>query len=250
MFLYYSVNENGELISSESSDILPEEYQEIFPSDISVTDDYDGSDVDINVTGSGNSVTISAPDGTVITNDGSEVNVIPPEIDYQQLGQAVADSISYDDLIDALADVPSYTVYPNTSAVAVLEKVVDSIDGKFGYVVLSGSTNYETLLYYSRDYDVNGKNITLHSPVTYCRYYQYRPTSSSNWIYTYTVNNVSDVSFTLSNQLAYTNLVDGYPDLIPYKSKESYQLFYVLVMVVIFFVFIKFTFGRIVKGGE
>lgn len=248
--MYYSVNENGELISSETSDILPEEYQEIFPSEAPKNDFEDKDNDNGSLTGSGNSVVISTPDGTIVANDGSDINVITPDIDYQQLGQAVADSISYDDLIDALADVPSYTVYPNTSAVAVLEKVVDSIDGKFGYVVVSGSTNYETLLYYSRSYDVNGKNIVLHSPVTYCRYYQYRPSSSSNWIYTYTVNNVSEVSFALNNQLAYTNLIDGYPDLVPYKSKESYQLFYVLVIVIMFYVLIKFTFGRIVKGGE
>lgn len=226
--MYYSVNENNELVSSESSDILPEEYQEIFPSeapDFPVeSDDYPWEDSSV-LTGSGNGATINVivSDGTEVSGDGSSVNIVTPDIDYEQLGQVVADAIDYDSMIEAFADVPSYQVFPNTSAVSVMAEVVNSLSGKFGYVIVSGSSSSDVSLYYSKDYVVNNKNITLKSPVTHCRYYNYRPSSSSTSLYTYIVDDLGDTSFNATNQLMYTNLLEGYPDLVPYKQGAKYS---------------------------
>lgn len=238
--MYYGVDENGNLVSSEDSSVLPENFQDVFPDDVPPQMD-DPGDMDPGAslvppafTGSGNSVNIYLPDGSDVSEDGSgSVSIVTPDIDYVALADALSNSIDYDAIVDALSASPMYTVYPSTSAVAVFEKVLNNIDGKFGYVVQSGSSTNETMLYFADDYSVSGSNITLKSPVTYCRYYSYRPTSSSNTVYTYSVSTVGDMSFTLSNQLVYTNLKDGYPDLIEYKRRDYYLMAWVIAFCLI-----------------
>lgn len=194
--MFYSVDEDGNIIMSDSIDILPEVYKDAF------------SDLDDNV---------SSGDET-FTSD----------LDF---------------FIDLLANIPSYNVYPNTNAVNVFSYVLNSVDGNIGYVLLSGSDTNSTYLYYSNDFIIDGNNITLLSPVTFCNYYSYRPTSSSNYIYTYNVSVIGDTSFNITNQLVYTNLLDGYPDLIPYKSRDSYSLIFIiaLFLALLFFAIIKNT---------
>lgn len=245
--MVYGVDENGDIVMSENQEILPEEQQGLFPEElppqIGDSESFeDSADLDVPVnTGTGNSVSINLPDGTIVDNTTGDINIVAPEYDYQALGQALADSIDYNDLVELLSNVPTYTVFPNTSAVNVLQKVLNGVDGHFGYVVLSGSDTYQTHLYYSDEYVVSGKQITLQSPVTHCYYYQYRPSSSSSWVYTYTVSNEGDMSFNLSNQLVYTNLLEGYPDLIDYKERNSYDFKFIVTLGIIFIVVLMFS---------
>lgn len=177
-------------------------------------------------------------DGNIIMSD--DMSLFPDEYEDllklidsdEELTVSSGDELSYDYLVDLFAYIPGYNVYPNTNAVNVFEYVVNSLDGHFGYVVLSGADTNSTYLYYSKDFEVIGNVIYLYAPVTFCNYYSYRPSSSSSYVYTYTVNTVSDVNFTLSNQLVYTNLMDGYPDLLPYKSNESYSFLIIIAFLV------------------
>lgn len=206
--MYYSVDENGNIIMSDSSDILPDEFQAVFPESASDT--------------------VSPGDFSSSAPSDRLVPVIPE------------DYVSYDDMIDLLALVPGYNVYPSAAAVSVFEDVLNGLPRNIGYVILSGSDTYSTYLYYSDKYSVSGSSVFLSSPVTFCTYYQYRPTTSSSWVYTYTVNTIGDTSFNITNQLVYTNLLEGYPDVLPYKQKETYSLFYIIAfsLLVLFLIFV------------
>lgn len=213
--MYYSIDpDTGLIISSESSDILPEPYQEVFPED-----SFD---------------TVSSGD----------IYPVPlPTIDPDQF---ISDNnlVTQDDMIDLLASIPGYNVYPNVTAVSIFTDVLNNVDGHVGYVILSGSDTNTTNLYYSSHYTVSGNTIVLQSPVTFCNYYQYRPTSSSNYIYTYSVSSIGETSFTLTNQLVYTNLLDGYPDVLPYKQRETYSLFFVIAFALLLLFIILFVRNR------
>lgn len=223
--MYYWVDENGNLVSSDTSDILPSEYQDLFPDQ--VPPQLGGVE---DPTGSSNSVTIPGFTGSGNSASIPDINIVSPELNYKALADALTESDFFDSLADTLANVPSYTVFPNTSAVSVMQQVLNGVDGHFGYFVSAGATSSEVDMYYARDYTVSGKNITLHSPVTHCKYYSYRPSGTSGTVYTYTVSNLADTSVTLSNQLVYTNLVDGYPDLIPYKQRNNYDFIFLITI--------------------
>lgn len=190
----FLVDEDGNLIYDEEGNPIPVEVQE----EPGVTVQVNPSDSSLSVVtpGSTQTVTVQLPQ--------SETN--------------------YDDLIEALASVPSYNIYPNTTAVQVYELVLDSLDENVGYFIASGSSSSDVYLYYSEKYTVSGNTLTLQSPVTQCRYYTYRASSSSSTEYRYNVTTLSDISITLSNQLVYTNLKDGYPDVMSYKKNESYSM--------------------------
>lgn len=195
--MFYSVDADGNIIMSESVDILPDVYVDIFT-----------------------------------TVDEEQSFVVVPESSVSP-----GDLLTYDGLYDLLAAIPGYNVYPNTAAVNVFTDVLNGVEGNFGYVILSGSDSNSTYLYYSADFEVSGRSITLFSPVTFCNYYSYRPTSSSSYVYTYTVSTLGDISFTVSNQLIYTNLLDGYPDVLPYKSRETYLLFFIIALSIMLVLF-------------
>lgn len=224
--MYYSTDENGNIIMSESSDILPEEYQEIFPSFAPGSDYVTSGDIS----------------SSFSSDEFSDENPHQSEQDLSGY-----DFVTYDDMIDLLALVPGYNVYPSTAAVNVFEDVLNGLNHNIGYIILSGSDTNTTLLYYSDKFIVTGSSIVLSSPVTQCTYYQYRPTSSSNFVYTYSVSTLGDTTFNVTNQLVYTNLLNGYPDVLPYKQKETYSLFFVISFAL--FVLLIF-FMRHIKGGR
>lgn len=205
--MYYGNDENGNIIFSDQNSVLPEEYQTIFPENYS----------DISVS-SGDPQTSSSNSGSV---------------QYNYYALSGGQNISYDDLAEVLANVPAYNVYPNVSAVNVFQQVLNGLTEDVGYFVISGSDTYSTYLYYSPDYTVSGNTIVLQGDVKQCFYHQYRPSSSSTWLYTYTVSDVGEQSVSVSNGLIYTNLIDGYPDLIPYKQKESYNLLFSIPVILI-----------------
>lgn len=217
--MYYSLDDNGNIIMSESSDVLPDEYQQVFPSEAPSYDfDFYVSDGDI-----------ISPD---FSSDYSDL--IYPDSDFSYFPDNI---VTYDDLIDLLALVPGYNVYPNTQAVSVFSNVLNGLDFEPSYVILSGTSTDTTYLFYSRSSSVSGSSVTLTAPVTQCTYYQYRPSTNSSYVYTYTVSSIGDTSFNFTNQLVYTNLLEGYPDVIPFKQKPFYFLFFFLVIALIVFVF-------------
>lgn len=206
--MYYDLDENGNFIMSSSSEILPDVYQDIFPASLD-QEDYV------------NFETVSGGDlfgqSSILDNTDSSGFYM----DYPSYIQ------SLDYLYDTLANIPSYTVFPNTAAVSVFRDVLNGVDDNIGYVILSGADTYSTYLYYSSNFSVSGSSITLSAPVKLCTYYQYRTSTSSPWMYTYTVQDIGESVFNLSNQLVYTNIIDGYPDLIEYKSVSSYSLLFI-----------------------
>lgn len=176
--VFYFINEDGNLSSETTFADLPEEVQEIY-------ENY-------------NPYTVSS--GDIFIN--SEYNF---SLNYDEL-----DSHLY----DVIANVPAYDIYPSTASIQVFQDVLLGIDDPVGYVIVSSSAASDVSMYYSDKYIVNGNSITLQSPVTQCRYYTYRPSSTSTTYYRYEVLNYSgDANFTLGTQLAYTNLVEGYPAL-------------------------------------
>lgn len=236
--MYYGVDENGNIIFSQSNVVLHSEDQQNYPDDFSELPPQIGEVVENDPEDS-----FSTGSGNMVTGSGNTIIVSP---------SVVTMPFDYDELIEALSDIPGYTVYPSTQAIDTLTDVLNGFTGKFGYVLLSGSSTQDTHLYISYDYDVNGSDITLFSPVIHCRYYQYRPSSSSSYLYTYTVNEVSDVSFHLTNQLVYTNLVNGYPDILPYKSRASFDLLFVSAYSLILLAVASFSviFSNRKKGGK
>lgn len=207
--MYYYTDENGMIHMSETSENLQESYQEVFPYEASET------------VSSGNNVNYDD------ILDYVEQNFNPdPFITDNNI-------VTYDDMIDLLAAIPGYNVYPNTTAVNVFTDVLNGVNGNIGYVILSGADTNSTYLYYSKKYTVSGQNITLQNPVTFCNYYQYRPSTNAAYIYTYNVSTIGDTSFNITNQLVYTNILDGYPDVLPYKQRETYSIFFLIGLAIL-----------------
>lgn len=214
--MYYSVDDDGNIVIVDSAGIY-QDFVSVSSGDSDILDD-----------------TFSSAD-----SDNSFSSVFDfydpflylPSVSSDDIDSFYPSVFSYDALFDVLANVPGYTIYPSTQAVSVLTDVLNGIDGNVYYVIISGVDTNDTYLYYSSSFSSSGNIITLLSPVTRCRYYSYRPSSNSSYLYTYTVDNLGDTSFTLTNQLIYTNILDGYPDVIPYKQKSSYSF---LVLISIF----------------
>lgn len=227
--MYYGNDTDGNIIMSPDSSVLPDSFQDVFPSTApgyvsdgnATSDDIIGDDF---------------PSGSSDPQDGV------PSLDFSSFN-----FVTYDDLIEVMAAIPGYNVYPNTSAVNVFSDVLNGVSGNVGYVILSGSDTNSTYLYYSNNYSVSGQTINLYSPVTFCNYYSYRPTTNSSYVYTYNVSTIGDTSFTFSNQLAYTNLLNGYPDVLPFKQKETYSLFFIIafsLLVLFLIMVVRYRGGR------
>lgn len=200
--MYYSTDQDGNIIFSNSSDILPDQYQEVFPD---FSDEIFSSDLD--------EFFESVSDGDA---------EIPSSSVNNQYFISASPEFDYDYLYDMLAAIPQYNLYPNATAVNIFTQVLNHLDHPVGYVITAGSSSADTYLYFSDSYEVSGSTITLKSPVTQCRYYYYTQNSTS--YYTYNVSTIgTDETVSLSNRLVFTNLKDGYPDVIPYKQKESYS---------------------------
>lgn len=189
--MYYGLDENGNLVSSGDSSVLPEEFQDLFPESAS---------------------DLPGPSSNIFDELYSD-SVSSGDLDSVSSG-FISDSfnfITYDDLVEALALVPGYNVYPNTAAVNIFDGVFRSAGSSVDYLILSGSDTSSTVMYYAEDSSVTGKSITLKSPVTVCNYYSSR--SGTTTYYYYTVGTTGDITFNVSNQLVYTNLLNGYPSL-------------------------------------
>lgn len=231
--MYYGNDENGDIIFGEDSSVLPEEFQEVFPE--------------------------VPPEGTPVSSD--EFSQFADYVSGGDLASDLTDSIvealefpeplSGDELYDLLALIPGYNVFPNTSAVTVFERVLNGLDGNIKYLILSGSNTEYTYLYYGTSVDVSGSTITFSAPYTLCTYYQYRPNTSSAWQYYYTVQQRTSGTdyFNLTNQLVYTNIVDGYPDLVPYKSRESFSI-YIIISICALLLSLYTVGCRIAKGSR
>lgn len=168
------------------------------------------------------------------------VTIQTADIDYDAISDSMYEAM-------ALAAVNGYEIYPNTQAVNVFTDVLNNIEGDFGYVIISDSSTYTTHLYYSRDYDTSSGSLELRAPVTHCVYSQYRNNSSSPWRYTYTVSDTSDVSFSPTTELIYTNLKSGYPNVVPYKQHTSY-FFDLVVAVSVVFIAVRCFFSNGKRG--
>lgn len=196
--MYYGVDENSDLVMSDSVEVLPEDQQSLFEEE-----------------------SVSSGDQFPTFTEWFYQSVSDSDLSFYA---APTDYLTYDNMVDLFANIPGYLVYPNTSSVSVFEKVLNGLDNDVYYIVISGSDTNNTYLYYSKKYSISGNVITLKSPVTVCQYYQYRTSVNADYQYTYTVSQTGDSSYTIGNTLFYTNLVDGYPDLIPYQRNASFSL--------------------------
>lgn len=180
------------------------------------------------------------PDGDAFTGSGNDVSLPDDSPTVEQIiNYTIEQNLDFDygTLVEQLERTALYTIYPNVQAVAVYRDVLNSYDGDFGYVLSSGSSSSDVYLYVSRDYAVSGDQVVLQYPVTVHRYYTYRPSSSSFTQYRYEVSyNAGQQSFNLGTSLIYTNLKEGYPDILPYKRNFSYFSVY-FIMFVLFLVF-------------
>lgn len=217
--MYYGIDEYGNIVSSEDSSILSEEYQAVLPSTPPEAD----TDVVVSDVDGSSDVTDSPLDGDQVIETSTGDTII-----IQQMQPS--DGIDYDELIEALASVPSYTIYPSTSAVTVFTDVLNGLDSNVGYFLFAGQSSSDVYLYYSNDYSVSGKTINLYGDVVACHYSTYRPSTSSSIQYLYQVSNPGDTTVTVTNQLVYTNLLEGYPDIIPFKQKQSYSLTFAIAL--------------------
>lgn len=177
------------------------------------------------------------PEGDAFTGSGNDVSLpdnTPPV--EQIINYTISQNLDfdYDTLVEQLERTALYTIYPNAQAVAVYRDVLNTYDGDFGYVISSGTSSSDVYLYVSRDYTVSGNQIVLQYPVTVHRYYTYRPASSSYTQYRYEVSqHVGQQSFDLNTTLIYTNLKEGYPDILPYKRNFSYFSVYFIMFVLL-----------------
>lgn len=181
-----------------------------------------------------------APEGDIFTGSGNDVFIPSDAPPVEQIINYTIEQnldFDYETLVEQLERTALYTIYPNAQSVAVYRDVLNSYDGDFGYVLSSGTSSSDVYLYVSRDYTVSGSQIVLQYPVTVHRYYTYRPSSSSSTQYRYDVTyNAGQQSFNLNTALVYTNLKEGYPDIMPYKRNFSYFSAY-FIMLVLFLVF-------------
>lgn len=180
------------------------------------------------------------PEGDTFTGSGNDISfpIDTPPVE-QVINYTIEQNLDFDyeTLVEQLERTALYTIYPNAQAVAVYRDVLNSYDGDFGYVLTSGTSSSDVYLYVSRDYTVSGSQIVLQYPVTVHRYYTYRPSSSSSTQYRYQVSqNAGQQSFNLGTALVYTNLKDGYPDIMPYKRNFSYFSVY-FIMFILFLLF-------------
>lgn len=220
--MYYGNDDTGHIVSDFSSDVLPDEYADIYPS---VASDSFLSGFDFGEQTFDSSIS-SFPDPETVSDSDAAVSFSLYAVDPDSF-------LDYDDLVSLLSEVTGYNVFPNTNAVKVFEYVLNGLDKNVGYFVLSGSDTYTTYLYYSEDYQLSGNSIQLSGDVVLCTYRQYRVNSSSPWQYTYTVSHVGSISVTPDTELVYTNLLEGYPDIIPYKSKESFSLLWSIPVILV-----------------
>lgn len=190
--MYYGVDENGNIIMSETSDVIGDEiYEEFFP---------------FYAPGSVSDGDMIVLDGDLSISDGDMISIPTYPI------------IDYDYLVDALANVPSYNVFPNTSAVNVFDGVFLGLPSKVDYVVLSGSDSSSAYMYYTLSgSSSSGNTVVLNDPVYQLSYYTQRVNNVTS--YYYTVNQLGESSFTFGSQLVYTNVLQNYPNL-PSDSRE------------------------------
>lgn len=216
---WYDVDENGMIVSSGD---VSTQYGDIF--------------------------TAFSPDEPIDSSSGNSIS----QSDMEEYIQTLLSDYN-DGLIQTMANMPNQTVvYPNTTAVNVWSYVLSGLNQRVGYVAVSGSNSntnvsVDDYLYYAADYIVNGKTITLKSPVTVCHYYVYRTSSNTSYLYTYNTQIFNDdYSISLSSNLAYTNLVDGYPDLLG-SSKHLTDVIISGVLLISTFIAVTHFLGRRLK---
>lgn len=215
--MYYGIDDNGHIVSSGQDSVLPSEFTGLYPSDVSDLSLTDGTDIAFSDSLEKAQDTVSGSDVSPVVNNYTVT---------------AGEEFDYEYMVDLLSNMPLYAVYPNVQAVDVFSDVLNGLDGDYGYIIYSGSDTYTTYLVYSEDYSVSGSTLSLTGNVTECRYYRYRPSNTQPWQYLYTVSGTGDQSFNLSNQLVYTNLVDGYPDVVPYKQKENFSLLFSIPLLI------------------
>lgn len=143
-----------------------------------------------------------------------------------------------DDMIDALVSISTPSIYPSTSAVQIFQYVLQSYKDYKYYVIVPGSSSSDVYMYVADDATVSGSTISLSGDVWQCRYYTYRPSTSSSTQYLYSLTSYGDVSFTPSGSLIYTNALEGYPDIYPelQYSNQQYPLFFLVIGIIIMFI--------------
>lgn len=215
--MYYSIDENGHIIESETSDILSDIQQNLYPEFAIET---------LPVP----EVSVSSGD-PVLPND-SESFFADVPITYSLT--LPDDYITYDDMIELLANQPVYTIYPNQNAVSVFSDVLNGLDRNVSYVIISGSDSNSAYMYYGDDFSISGKDWTISGNVTRVNYFRFRTNPSAAYEYAFYPESTGSVTFHVENELVYTNMVDGYPDIIPYKSRESYSLLFFIPLIFLF----------------
>lgn len=195
--MFYGIDENGRIVGSESSDVLPDSMRSLYPAHY---DDIEPlvstQDTEMFLSDEAfeiQSTTVSSGDSSLYYND-----VLATAIE-----QAIANSVLYD-------------IYPSAQAVEVFTDVLGGIDNDVYYYAYAGSDSNTAFLYYSTDCEISGKTLTLSGRVTECSYYRYRPGNTGTWLYRYSVQeDVGPQTITLGTSLVYTNMYDGYPDILP-----------------------------------
>lgn len=156
---------------------------------------------------------------------------VPMEI-MDSISQIQSDNASISNQLQQLSDdievlsAASTASYPSASFVDVFRMVLQSLPSNTKYYVFSGSDSTEAYLYYSKNGGhANGNILTLDSDITICRFYRYRPSSSSAWQYHYSVSTQgSGDSLDTTGYLVYTNLLEGYPDLLSQVERDHSSL--------------------------
>lgn len=195
-FFYYGIDEDGNLVSSDSSSVLDDSLSSIFPDS--------ASDLQLFFDSVSDNDFFVYPD-----QDGLLPHDYFPEFPTASDIASELDFISYDQLLDALAAIPGYNVLPSTAAISVFDSVFNG-NSHIHYICLGSSDG--TVMYYSSKFELSGNTITLKAPVTFINYYNQRVNTVTNYYYTVTVLN-SDQTFTPTNQLVYTDLLESYPSL-------------------------------------
>ena len=231
---YYFDSTTGDIKTGSSSDVvdnysdIADEYIDIIQESSSDSTDFSETGYDeVNGIDQSQIPFTSVSDGDLSSGD---VYVTTYPSDY----------VSVDDLYQLMANIPSYAVYPNTTAVDIFSKVLKSsaIHSDVKYVVVAGN-NSDAYLYYSDVAVVNGKSVTFKSPVTQVHYYSTR-NSGYNTEYHYSVSQTGDQSVTLSDQLVYTNTIAGYPDIKDRSVSSLYSLIsFAFLLLVVLFLFLR-----------
>lgn len=201
--MYYSVDDNGNVIAVESSSDLPLQFHNL-PEIPDLSNQLAGS-----MPGTD---TVSSGDPTPAPDPYAVPYVLPDYVTTQDLQDYAS--------LYAVGNDPQYI---SERFLHTFEDVLDGLPAGTPYFITQSTDTSRADLYYSKDpynYTISGNELRL-TDCAHVYLSRYRPNTQSPYQYLMTVDEYyGDASVSFSgNHMLYTNCLQGYPDISPMQTK-------------------------------